>query len=350
MSDAFSIRQSLQGALQDFVRQSAFKCVRTEEMVRELVCLLAAYREEDVPLYPEVFVVATPNTLNTIAPAADRRMIGRSNLGGPIAAELLKNCASLAVDGWAIYVAGTADELAEYGLIRAQRHSFATSADESIRDLGEKTPIVLIRNRGHFVVELQNSQGRVYTVDLTSRPPAPAPLRENVAAFVQSATAITPPTHVKQFQPYLTRLLMRILLRCHGTLLAVIDVPNTDNLPAQLRDGVWLNLPVDLCSRHQAAIEHDDANTLADLQSVESLVSGMLNSDGLVVFGSDGAVLAYRVFLKPEEAEFGALPERGGGRRRTYELMKLRLGTIFRAALFRSQDGETECQCERPNT
>ncbi len=48
--------------------------------------------------------------------------------------------------------------------------------------------------------------------------------------------------------------------------------------------------------------------------------------------------------LEASGKERSKLPERGGGRRRTYELMKLRLNGIFKAVFFRSQDGETECQ------
>lgn len=65
MGDACSIRQSLQGALQDFVRQSGFNCVQTEEAVRERVCLLASYREVEVPLFPEAFLVDKSDALNS---------------------------------------------------------------------------------------------------------------------------------------------------------------------------------------------------------------------------------------------------------------------------------------------
>ena len=46
LPDAYSIRQSLQGALQDFIRTSGFTDTRLEEVVRELVGMLASYREE----------------------------------------------------------------------------------------------------------------------------------------------------------------------------------------------------------------------------------------------------------------------------------------------------------------
>jgi len=85
------------------------------------------------------------------------------------------------------------------------------------------------------------------------------------------------------------------------------------------------------------------AEALARLQADEALLKGMLHSDGVVVFGRNGSVLGYRVFLKPEGDEASKLPAKGGGRRRAYELVKLRMPQMFKAVLIRSQDGETEC-------
>ena len=44
------------------------------------------------------------------------------------------------------------------------RHSFATAAEESMRDLGKDAPIILIRNRGHLTVELFSTVDTRYTV------------------------------------------------------------------------------------------------------------------------------------------------------------------------------------------
>jgi hypothetical protein len=70
----------------------------------------------------------------------------------------------------------------------------------------------------------------------------------------------------------------------------------------------------------------------------------MISSDGVVIFGTNGTLLAYRVFLKPTDDEKKILPDKGGGRRRTYALMLSRMDHALKAALFRSQDGDTECE------
>jgi hypothetical protein len=131
-------------------------------------------------------------------------------------------------------------------------------------------------------------------------------------------------------------------------LLAVVDKNSTiDNHHESLNDGTWIQPAIDLSRKYYEAVNEKSAIALANLQAAESILRGMINSDGVVVFGSSGTILAFRVFMKANECERGMLPEKGGGRRRTYELMKVRTGDTLRAALFRSQDGETQCEGER---
>jgi hypothetical protein len=113
--------------------------------------------------------------------------------------------------------------------------------------------------------------------------------------------------------------------------------------PESMRDGVWLTSPIDLYGAHRTAVADSDAESLAALEAYEALLAGMLNSDGVVVFSNTGRILGYKIFLKPNEQEQLQVNHRGGGRRRTFDLMTTRLGVELAAALFRSQDGETDC-------
>ena len=130
--------------------------------------------------------------------------------------------------------------------------------------------------------------------------------------------------------------------------MAVIDPPSAARPLENIARGVWLKPPVAIGKRLADAMSKKDADSLADLQAAESLLSGMMNSDGVIILGTDASVLAFRVFLRPKAEEREQLPDRGGGRRRTYELMKLRLPSLFHAVLFRSQDGETACERRNP--
>ena len=118
MFEAYSIRQSLQGALQDFIRKSGFSDTALEELVRELVGLLALYREENLPLYPEVYLFQSVEGLKALAPSSEQLPIGRSELCAASAAVVIKNCATLAQHGWSIFIVKEEHDL-RYGLFRS---------------------------------------------------------------------------------------------------------------------------------------------------------------------------------------------------------------------------------------
>lgn len=343
----FSIRDPLQGALTDFIRASGFTCVFLDGLIRDLMSLLGSYREEDTPLFPEVFILSGLEAIASLAPGTQRLVIGQRELGDATASAVLKDCANLAVDGWAVYVAKLKADLnpprIEYGLFRALKHAYAVSVEENMVQPGSH-PAIMIRNRGHLVVEAKSAGDATFTASFTSARAARSPLAADVAAFSRALCSALVADKATQFSPYINRKLLTLLQHCHGTLLAVHVVPENGKCPEQLSDGVWLTAPLDLVGAHCNALAAQDAESLATLQSYESLLEGMIGSDGVVVFSNEGQVLGYRVFLKPTDEEKKNAPDKGGGRRRTYELMKGRLNENLRAAFFRSQDGATECK------
>jgi len=102
----------------DFLQSSSIACAHTAELVRDITCLLASYREEDVPLFPDVFVLPDLAALSSISPGTERLIIKAGIPLNDAAGRVLKDCASLAVKGWAVYIAKSADNVAEYGLFR----------------------------------------------------------------------------------------------------------------------------------------------------------------------------------------------------------------------------------------
>ena len=326
--------------LADYVRNSGFADIHVEELVRELVGILATYREEGSPLFPEVFVFDSAAGLTALAPSTGVISVNRVVLNGDSAKTIVKDCATIANRGWAIFAVKDG-EAVRYGLFRSLRHSLATSAEESMCGLGQGVPVIMIRNRGQLVVELRNTNGERFTAALTTTPAQPSPLEGHVEKFVTAVIAKVEDS--EQLKSYLVRVLTDALQNCHGTLMAVIDVPEAAVRPESLTDGTWPDPPINLSELFRAA-KGNDAVAHADLVAAETLMRGMINSDGVVVFGSNGTILSYRVFLKPQQQEHAGLPEAGGGRRRTFELMKLRVPAVFKAVFFRSQDGVTGCE------
>jgi hypothetical protein len=182
------------------------------------------------------------------------------------------------------------------------------------------------------------------SVALTTNQAQASPLATHVSEFVEKACAGV--QNPEGFRDYLRRLLISTLQDSHGTLLAVLRDVQAGPQDPTLARGVWPKPGLLLSELYDRARSSGTADALADLQGAETLLAGMIDSDGVVVFGNDGSVLGYHVFLQPNDQEKLNIPEIGGGRRRTFGLMGLRLNTIFSAVFFRSQDGETLCASE----
>src|SRR5262249_33645713 len=80
MPTVFSIRNGLQGELMDFLKSSGFESNGTTELVRDLTCSLASYREENVPLFPDVFLFPSVAVVTSISPGTQRVFLGNTSL------------------------------------------------------------------------------------------------------------------------------------------------------------------------------------------------------------------------------------------------------------------------------
>jgi hypothetical protein len=238
---SFSIRGPLQGELVDFVKASGFDSANVTDLVRDLICLLASYREEDVPLFPEVFILPSPDAIGRLSPGTERVMIGTDTLS-TAAGGVLKNCANLAGRGWAIYVAKTKTNSAEFGVFRSLAHAYATSAQEAMNQVSEdpNSSVLLLRNRGHLVVEVHNTRGETFTTSFTSAPASESQFSKHVEQFASAVCRDIASEHCGKFAPYFARLLGEVLQRCHGTLLAAHSPPALGKIPEDFKDGVWL--------------------------------------------------------------------------------------------------------------
>jgi hypothetical protein len=340
MSEVYSIRESLQGKLQTFIRGSGFSSIFLEDLIRDLVVLLSAYREEDVPMFPAVYIGSRREDFGPIFTTGTPVKIATIRQSSDAASALLKDCAPLAKEGWAVF-AYLENGTVCYGVFRSARHSLSTGADEVIQDLGSQVQLMLLRNCGHQAVELHNTSKEHLTAVFKIAPALHLGLDSHVASFVEAATATL--NDAFELRAYLKRAISAAIQHCHGTLLAAIPAFEGES-PSSLLSGVQPDPYIDFATLHSEAVRLQDANSLADLRSAEVLMEGMIGSDGIVVFGCDGSVRAYRSFIKPEPSEAVQLSTEGGARRRTFELMKLRMPVHYKAALYRSQDGETKCE------
>jgi len=341
-----SIRNSLQGMLADFVRAAGFQYSHAVDAACELVFLLAAYREEDSPLFPELYLIdgtVEGDVLSAIAPGAERIEIGSTSHDRRAASDALKKCAALATEDWSIYLLSGATQFT-FGIFRAYQLPYSVSASESLQAADPSIgAVILFRNCAANCVELRDGSGHNLEVSLTSAPPSGSPVSTLFGDLAAEVSANVDAEIKDTTRGYLTRLLSDICRGSHGALIGVVPSSQA-RLPAMLSDGVILRERISFVQPLKEAILRRNDSALALLRSREALLRGMIRGDGITVLGSDATIRAFRVFIKPTANESKLLKENsvpGGARSRAFELMKLRLGKTFGAVFFRSQDGRT---------
>jgi hypothetical protein len=130
---------------------------------------------------------------------------------------------------------------------------------------------------------------------------------------------------------FLKRQLFDSLRQSHGCLIAVTNMREAPKFLSE--DGVMLESPIDLPALVESL--RKDRISAAYLESKGSLLGGMLNSDGILLFDSRGRVLGYNCFVKTGKNDAVI----GGARRRAFSTLKEKIGRGLSAAFMQSQDG-----------
>lgn len=208
--------------------------------------------------------------------------------------------------------------------------------------------MVLLRHSAENTVEIINSAGGRLEISLTTAAPSNQATSGQILNFSRAACSDVAENATEQAAGYLTRVLTEFLRGSHGTLLATAPISKALD-PKKFSDGVILHEPIPLVQTMLTALRERTAADASLLRSQESLLRGMITSDGLTILGTDGSIRAFRVFVhrtgKSRGSQQGGAS--GGARSRAFDILRgyiLRgyVGKILRAALFRSQDGRTE--------
>lgn len=343
--ERFSAQEHLREPVSRFLEACAIVDSGSVDFVNSLIFTLANCKEEEWPLYPAVYIIQEVRTLASIAPGLPALSLaaGCRSFDPPT---IVKRVGTLAAAGWGIYVVLGSETVLDYGVFRTQATSFARSAEDSIGTDGtEDGPLVILaRSSGTSTVHLRSSRGCALLVDLSAPESSRQPTLQHLQQLSDAVAETIQDEEKEDFSAYLSRYLDAVLPSSHGTLIAVLDRAAHGRREESLLDGIWLPEPVSLAAALADARRSLEASKLATLQSYEALLSGMLRSDGVVIFDNHGSVLGYRVFISPNPDEHPALPTSGGSRRRTFDLLTGRLGTSLRAVFMRSQDGVTACE------
>jgi hypothetical protein len=316
----------------------------------ELVALLSAYREEERQLFPEVYLLAPTegDLLPALAPGAPVLKIGECRIADDAeegarqtARAALKSCASLAIDGWVIYIQ-RAGLVFQYGLFRPATQSYSVGAAAVLANSG--WPCAILRNSAHNTVEIVNSVGCRLEISLTTATPSKRSMSDQISEFSRAACSDLAEEEQEQAAGYLTRVLIDFLRACHGALLAVTPMGaalERERFP----DGIIFPEPVPLLRQMLLAVKERSADAVSSLRSHESLLRGMIVSDGVTILGTDGSIRAFRVFVHTTSDSDGERARSvGGARSRAFEALRRCLGSPLTAILLRSQDGRMEVE------
>lgn len=330
MPKNITFRTQLLGGVADFCAACRLPIFSNPLHLVELVVLLAKYKEEGVALYPEVYVTTNITGLTAMLPEAERMPLGTTTRDIAGITHAIKKSAPLATGGWLVYVQDTTDKLS-FGLFRGSSNLVSVLVDSVVLDQRNSIPVTKIFQVAEDCVELITSSGEHHFVFLNHRREDSPPPLHSLARLIDAICAEVDPQLVEPTKAFLTRILYNALRVSHGTLIAVT---NRRAPPSRLfDDGLKLDEPVDFPALIRLVRRGETPP--GRLSSVSSLLEGMLNSDGIILFDSKARLLGFNYFVRAKAASKVS----GGARRRAFATLVKHIDNGLCGAFIQSQDG-----------
>lgn len=294
--------------------------------------MLAHYREEGVSLFPKVYITNDKNTLTAMLPDGEVLKIGSSTPDVSGIKSAVKKCAPLAMGGWLIYVEASEDCL-EYGMFKGSGNPISVLVDDVLMTESEDFFVVKVSQVADECVEVRSNRGRQHFIFLNHRKEDSPPPLQYLNQLINSITEKTPVDVREPIVSFLSRLFHTALRESHGCIIAVTNMASAPKFLSG--DGVILEDPIDFTSLivklKKEIIEP------SYLDSKGSLLKGMLNSDGIILFDNKGRLIGYNCFVKISNKNNVI----GGARKRAFDSIKSKIGRGLSAVFMQSQDGWT---------
>jgi hypothetical protein len=342
LSESISIHRALAHSLPEFLKRENLADKETSEAIGSLIALLSHYREEGQRLFPEVFFFNDISNILGTLPNSERIVIG---MGAKTPATMdlaMKRCAALAQWGWSIYVLRTATNF-EYGLLRCGLTALSLTAFELLIEQGDQTlPAVAIRHISQQTMELSGARGNALRITVGHTILIGDDPLQIADRFCSSVVSAVPAGVREQVHNFYWRIFCAVLKGGHGTLAIALE-SKRNKLPAKFTDGVAMVPPIDVATKVHALLNSNNCESDTKLRAIAALIKGMLQTDGVTVFATNGSVRAYNVFVKDTKMAEGSSTAIGGARRRAYASLCSWIGHDVHSAFFLSQDGHAEC-------
>lgn len=334
MPTNITFRSQLIGGVNDFCADCGLTLFGNPLNLVELVVALARYKEEGVRLNPQVYVSNDIASLTALLPDGERLKVGSTTANLKGIKEALKKCAPLAIGGWSIYL--QEKNGLEYGVFRGSGNPLSVAIDDVLLEKIDPLAVVKVFSIAEECVEIRSSNGDYHHVFLDHRKEDSPPPLQYLEQLVQSIVSKSNPENREALSSFLKKILYTAMLESHG---CIIGVTNMTRPPAFLAsDGTVLDAPIDF-SQLVAQLKKNEIDSSV-LVNKGSLLKGMLNSDGIIIFDNSGRLLAYNCFIKVKHDNKFV----GGARRRAFAALCAKVGKGLTAAFMQSQDGWTEFQ------
>ncbi|MCI4624824.1 MAG: hypothetical protein L3V56_02580 [Candidatus Magnetoovum sp. WYHC-5] len=341
MSNRFvSLLETLQEAINFLLESERVLCHDTVNGLVEIVTLLSQYREEGKALYPKIFIFDDLETVLGILAEHENIKIGNGPKNNKLTfKKALKECAPLAIGGWAIYIyIRRKDDFIDYGLFKSIGDLLKPSIESTLLSNDDDSPTVIMAYQvSEKYVKVVGRSGNSLLVNFGTAGVDEEPPTVIINRFIDLLTSDIEENEKLNVHYYYELLFEDILRKGHGTLAVVISHEN--EIPDNFRDSIKLDTSIKVLERISTFKTQRDVDTNKRLESSVELTKGMLLSDGITIFNTKGDVIAYKAFVKRSiETEDGKV--HGGARSRAFNVLcKMVEDGLIVSTFMQSQDG-----------
>lgn len=329
-----SLRNSLFKDISVFLDSEGFvhSDIHTEGIML-LINLVSDYYEEGKHLYPEVIIT---HDLDKLQLTVSRRVfIKECKFDVESFREALKLCAPLAIDGWVIYIELKQENI-RFGVFSTEITETSLSLNRQTMyedSFSDEATFAYIRCVGQKVVELRGKHGSVQVcLNLDEEKDLSNNEIESLSKIISSRCD---DESKDKLSVYFEKVIDNSLKAGHGNLIGVVeDCPEKiTNIKSVLSDGIYLEEPIDMAALvSQAEYDKSSSNSFS-LRAYASIMSAMINHDGITLMTDTGKLLGYHLFVRSGSKDNEPV---GGARSRAFESMK---SLELKACFYKSQDG-----------
>lgn len=328
-----TFRTHLLGSVTEFCQNTDLSILQNSLNLVDLIVRLARYQEEGLKLFPRVYLTNDINEIIRMLPDAESLKIGTAKKNSEGIKISLKKCAPMAKGGWLVYLNEMAENI-EFGIFKGSSNPTAVLVDDVIMTPNENVNIVKVFQVADDCVEIRSNNGDLHNVFLSHRREDDPPPLQHLDSLVESITFGTKINNRPAIASYLKRVLYESLIISHGCIIAVTNMNRAPKILS--RDGVILEEPIDFEELIAKFIKHIIPQSIIDSKS--DILSGMLNSDGIVLFDCRARLLGYNIFLSISNNASAF----GGARSRAFESLKGIRNRGLYAVFMQSHDGWSE--------